>query len=175
MASLYFFRRKIISLQKEDYFLFFIALIPLVPIYFLCKESISSVSKIQYIGFSMIITSFFLFKTKDRSNSVKNEGSFRLKIKDVLFIGVMQSVALVPGISRSGSTMFAASLRRWKIEEAITFSYLLSIPTILGGVFLEGRKLIGTPFLKTSAMSYLAAFICSFIFGLILINWVYKT
>lgn len=174
LSTIYFFRKKIRTLEKKDFALIAIAILPLIPMYFFSKGTIEGLSKIKYIGFFLILTSFFLFKIKDRSKSIKNPDSFRRKIKDVLFIGFMQSVALVPGISRSGSTMFAASMRCWKIQEAITFSYLLSIPTILGGCVLEGLKVMRQTAYAGTLASYLAAFISSFAVGLILIGWVYK-
>jgi len=56
--------------------------------------------------------------------------------KDALFIGLLQAVAIIPGISRSGATISAALTRRLDRDFAARFSFLLSIPTILGGVVL---------------------------------------
>jgi undecaprenyl-diphosphatase len=55
-----------------------------------------------------------------------------LNIKDALIIGTVQGIAVLPGISRSGSTLFASIKRRLKLEEALKFSFLLAIPAILG-------------------------------------------
>ncbi len=66
-----------------------------------------------------------------------------LSLLDVLFIGALQAVALVPGVSRSGITISAGLMRGMKRTEALRFSFLLSIPVIGGATVLEGRKLIG--------------------------------
>ena len=49
----------------------------------------------------------------------------------------MQGIAILPGVSRSGATITGASLCRMKKEDAAEFSFLLSIPAILGGAVLE--------------------------------------
>jgi undecaprenyl-diphosphatase len=63
-------------------------------------------------------------------------------VLDALFIGVLQAVALVPGVSRSGITISAGLMRGMNRIEAVRFSFLLSIPVIGGATVLEGRKLI---------------------------------
>ena len=54
-----------------------------------------------------------------------------------LFIGFVQGIAPLPGVSRSGATIAAASVCRMKREDAAEFSFLLSIPAILGGAVLK--------------------------------------
>jgi undecaprenyl-diphosphatase len=61
----------------------------------------------------------------------------------VLWIGLAQACALIPGISRSGATIGAGRLLGWSWSEAARFSFLLSIPAILGGHLLEGVKQLG--------------------------------
>ena len=62
-------------------------------------------------------------------------------VSDVLWIGAMQSAALIPGISRSASTISCAKVLGWDAREAVRFSFLLSIPTIIGGNCLELLKI----------------------------------
>jgi undecaprenyl-diphosphatase len=61
---------------------------------------------------------------------------------DALVIGVMQAVAIAPGISRSGATISGALSRRLNRDFAARFSFLLSIPAILGAVALQAVKLL---------------------------------
>lgn len=65
-----------------------------------------------------------------------------INVKMALFIGLLQMVALVPGISRSGSTIFAAILCGLKRTEAAKFSFLMSIPVILGAFLLEVKDVV---------------------------------
>ena len=61
--------------------------------------------------------------------------------KDVLFVGLLQAIAIVPGISRSGSTISAGLLAGMERPFAARFSFLLSIPVILGAGLLELKDL----------------------------------
>jgi undecaprenyl-diphosphatase len=63
-------------------------------------------------------------------------------VVDALFIGVAQAVALVPGVSRSGVTISAGLMRGVRREEAARFSFLLSMPAVLGATLLEGGDLL---------------------------------
>ena len=62
-------------------------------------------------------------------------------LRDVLLIGAMQSAALIPGISRSASTISCAQALGWKPKEAVRFSFMLAIPTIIGGNMMEIKSL----------------------------------
>ena len=66
----------------------------------------------------------------------------KISIGDAILIGLAQSVALVPGVSRSGVTIAAGLMRGVKREEAARFSFLLSMPAVFGATLLEGRKLL---------------------------------
>jgi len=66
----------------------------------------------------------------------------KLKWGSALFIGTMQGIAILPGISRSGSTIAGALFTGVSKKEAADFSFLLSIPSILGSAVLELPDLI---------------------------------
>jgi len=86
-------------------------------------------------------TAFILFTGQKWKIQRTNEPHLKQQIKDVLWIGVMQSVALIPGISRSASTISCAKVLGWEAKEAVRFSFLLSVPTIIGGNCLELLKI----------------------------------
>jgi undecaprenyl-diphosphatase len=64
----------------------------------------------------------------------------RMRMRDALLIGLAQCLALVPGVSRSGSTMTVGRALRFRREEAAVFSFLLSLPITLGAVVREGPQ-----------------------------------
>jgi undecaprenyl-diphosphatase len=64
---------------------------------------------------------------------------------DALVIGVLQALAIAPGISRSGSTLAGALSRRLDRDFAARFSFLLSIPAILGALILQIKDLAEAP------------------------------
>ncbi len=60
-----------------------------------------------------------------------------LNFRNSFFIGIVQGIAIIPGISRSGSTLFSSLLCKLDREFAVKFVFLISIPTILGSFILE--------------------------------------
>jgi undecaprenyl-diphosphatase len=62
--------------------------------------------------------------------------------KHALFVGVMQMFAIIPGVSRSGSTITAGRALGYSREAAAVFSFLLSLPIIVAAVVFEGRHAI---------------------------------
>jgi undecaprenyl-diphosphatase len=61
---------------------------------------------------------------------------------DALVIGIMQAIAIVPGVSRSGATLSGALSRRLNRDFAARFSFLLSIPAILGAAILQLKDVV---------------------------------
>lgn len=169
--------------------LFSVALIPLVPFYFLLKPLRIALSHPSYLGFFLILTAFLLFRASNFKPSVLStasgenlsfslENPERQKWKDVLWIGFAQSFALIPGISRSGSTIAAARFLGWSLERGAKFSFLLAVPTILGGEFLETFKLLkNTSEANLTFSCYAIGFFSSFIVGLFSVRtvfWIYR-
>lgn len=89
---------------------------------------------IKIVGFSLLITATLLFivHKKDGTNSI-----FTASYKAVLFIGLFQAFALMPGLSRSGMTLVAALLIGIKKEDAFKFSFLMFIPASIGSLFFS--------------------------------------
>lgn len=82
-----------------------------------------------------------------------------------LLIGVAQSIALIPGVSRSGSTIVAGLFAGIKREEAARFSFLLGAPAIFGAGLLTALKSGGEVSVDLGALG--VGFVSSFVFGLI--------
>jgi undecaprenyl-diphosphatase len=61
---------------------------------------------------------------------------------DALIIGILQAIAIIPGVSRSGATLSGALSRRLDRDFAARFSFLLSIPAILGALVLQAKDLV---------------------------------
>ncbi len=80
-------------------------------------------------GIMLIITAIFLFIIRNFDGT---KGIDDMTILDAMLIGIAQSVALIPGISRSGSTIVGSMFRNLKREVAFDFSFLMYIPISLG-------------------------------------------
>ena len=98
-----------------------------------------------------------------------------LTIKDTLFIGFAQALAVIPGTSRSGATMTAGLLLGLDRESAARFSFLLSIPIILAAGLLSTLDLLETPsaidwnaLIYGAGFSFVAAYLCIYLF----LSWI---
>ncbi len=87
------------------------------------------------IGFGLIVTGTILYVSQ-RFGKNKN-GPLDLKAKHAIFIGICQGIAIWPGISRSGSTLFGGLISGCNREFAVKYAFLISLPSILGSVVLE--------------------------------------
>lgn len=86
-------------------------------------------------GFMLLITGAIIYTLSCLKPGKKREST--MQARDALFIGVMQGLAIIPGISRSGSTITAATWRGLDRETAVKFSFLVSVPVIFGATILE--------------------------------------
>ena len=86
-------------------------------------------SSLVAVSCALIITGILLW-VSDRFSGTKSIND--MTVKDALIIGIFQGCAITPGLSRSGSTIFGALLCGLKRSEAAKFSFILSIPVILG-------------------------------------------
>lgn len=158
--------------------LFTVALLPLVPAYFILKPLRVAASDPSYLGYCLMATAGLLFIASRKQESAPTDVA--PKWKHVLCIGLMQTMALIPGISRSGSTIAAGRFCGWEWKSAARFSFLLAVPTIVGGQVLETAKLIGGHSEAVGAVStacYAAGFIAAFGLGLLAVRfvfWVYE-
>ncbi len=92
------------------------------------------------VSFALIATGALLFFT--RSVSPGSRGEEKMTWQDALLIGVFQAFAILPGISRSGSTIACALFLQIERAQAARFSFLLSIPAIWGAFVLKARHLV---------------------------------
>ncbi len=83
----------------------------------------------------LLVTGLVLFLADRMKNTPRTEGD--MNMTDAIIIGIVQGIALIPGISRSGSTIAFGMFRKINGETAARFSFLLSIPAILGATVLE--------------------------------------
>ena len=162
-AVLFYFRKKIISMNYKYMMLIIIGTIPAVVIGLLFQDQIESIfSNLKLVGIALLVTGVMNYLV-DRLKTSKSMPSGL----DAFVIGLGQAFAIVPGISRSGTTIFVATTRRLKREEAAEFSFLLSIPAILGAIALQILKYHNG---AINIPSYAAGFIAAFIFGVISIK-----
>ena len=85
--------------------------------------------------------------------------------KSGLFIGCAQALALLPGVSRSGSTITAGLFTGLKRDSAARFSFLLGVPAILGAGVLETKKVMDAGLSGNQVMTFIVGAVTSAIVG----------
>ena len=95
-----------------------------------------------FVGGALIVTGFLLFASDRVKKGRKTEKNATLV--DVLLVGAAQAVATCPGISRSGTTITAGCFVGFDRKFAVRFSFLLSIPAILGANVLSIKDALAT-------------------------------
>src|SRR5208282_5129318 len=98
----------------------------------------------------------------------------RISLVDSLMIGIAQAFALIPGVSRSGSTITAGLFRGLTREAAVRFSFLLSTPLIAGAALLKARELHKEGLPLGMQMPVLVGIIISALVGYAAIAWLIR-
>lgn len=117
-------------------------------------------SNIKFIGLMLLVTALFLFIIKDFKGYKKVEN---MKFKDALIIGLFQVVALIPGISRSGSTIVGSMFQGLDRETSFNFSFLLFIPISIATSLLGLKDLFTMNEAAIVYFYYFMAFLTSLI------------
>lgn len=172
VAVIFYFKKEIVNFvsNKIIFFKILISSIPVMIVGFFLVETgiIEKIRNIKIIAFTTIIFGILLYisdKFKLEKNLEKN-----FTYKSALFIGFLQILSLVPGVSRSGIAITAARLLNFKRVDAGKISFLISIP-ILGAVSIFGIKnLITSDDLGFTYMNVISI-IVSFFFSLITIKY----
>lgn len=121
-----------------------------------------------FVGFALLITGALLFVADKIVPGTKNERT--ATVKNVLLVGAAQMIAVIPGISRSGSTITLGLLQGFDRDFAVKFSFLLSIPAILGANILSLIKTAGEGVDTSLLPAYFAGFAIAAISGCFAIN-----
>ncbi|MBX3051017.1 MAG: undecaprenyl-diphosphatase UppP [Caldilineaceae bacterium] len=147
-----------------------LATIPAVLIGLLFKDAVSALfSSLRATGGFLLLTALILVLAEvvgQRRRSFETIGW-----KDALWIGAAQVVSLLPGVSRSGSTMAGAMARNLDRPAAARFSFLMSVPVMLGAGVLALKDLAGMTDVAALIPPLLVGFFTAFVFGYIAIRW----
>ncbi|MBU1153901.1 undecaprenyl-diphosphatase UppP [bacterium] len=135
-STMRYFRKKDF-INNEIWFLLMIILgtIPTGIIGLLFKPYFERLfTSVLSVGFALVATAVILFLAEILNKPGKKE---KINVVNALSIGIMQGVAIIPGISRSGITISTGIMQNINREIATKYSFLLSIPAILGAVTLD--------------------------------------
>ena len=119
----------------------------------------------HFTSIFLLVTGLILFSTR-----FAQRGNNQVSRPTSLIIGLAQACAILPGVSRSGSTISAGIWTRVEPAKAAEFSFLLSIPAIAGAAVLKSKEF--STLSSDMAGPYFLGFIFSFIFSLAAIHWI---
>ncbi len=172
IKSLVFFRDSQLQAERLMCFWLFLATLVTVIIGIFCKDIIEDSFANPFFVTTMIaITGLIVFISDKISDSTQFKSN-KLNWKKALLIGLGQSLAMTPGISRSGTTIAVSLFVGLKRSQVIAFSFLLSIPIILGANISEIKTFLQLDWNQLSV--YLVGFIMAFISGYLVFNWLTK-
>lgn len=174
-----------------------VACLPTVALAVIFKLFLPKLIDGAFLGFGFCLTAFLLFladnfskpkavsfllypqentiQTMPTKHKRKISQSALYNIKTSILTGVMQGIAVLPGVSRSGATICTLRLCGIEKEQATTFSFLLSIPIIIGSAIYEILPVLGGEIVLTiSPLAIVIGMVCAFISGLLSINFFLK-
>ncbi|WP_126425305.1 undecaprenyl-diphosphate phosphatase [Brevibacillus marinus] len=126
----------------------------------------------QTIGFEFLATGLILWAVESIK---KGERSFaQINYVDALIIGTLQGAAILPAISRSGLTIAGSLLRGIDRADAARFSFLLSLPAILGATVLQAKDLLEGTNMEISLAPMLVGALFAALSGYFAIRWMLK-
>lgn len=188
IAIMYFYREDIIKLIKSFFnyifkkdtkkstyndfkycLLIILGSIPIGIVGLLFKDEIeSALSNINIVGIAFLVTALFLFLVRNIKGAKSDKD---LNWKDAIIIGLVQVIAVIPGISRSGSTLIGGLFRNLKRESAFKYSFMLYIPVSFGTIILGIKDIIEAGNIGEIILPYTVGFIASLIVTFFTIRW----
>lgn len=155
LASIFYFRNKIISLVKNSYTniksgnikkdmgtWILVSILPVLAIGYFIEDSLDSFySQPLILVFTTIFFGFVFYYIEVLYKRIKNKiTTEELTLKEVFYIGFAQVLSLIPGVSRSGSTIAGGLAQGVNFKDSIEISFLLSIPVMLAATSYELLK-----------------------------------
>ena len=172
LAVLIFYRVRLLSIIRESWrgegdgrkwiLWLVVGTIPAALAYVIVKDHLDILfSGTTWIGIAWLFTAALLYSAERFSFERFSVG--KMGFMRVVVIGIAQAVALIPGVSRSGSTISAALLMGVKRKSAIDFSFILSLPAVGGGVILKMPEWLADP--AAFGLPYLVGGLAAFATG----------
>lgn len=168
-AVVFYFRKDLLKINLKYLWFLGIGTIPAVLVGLFAKDWVEglfdsgSTLWLEFLASAFI--NFLIWKIIPKKGEVNTKNSF--------VTGIAQAIAIIPAISRSGATIFSGLAQGIKAEEAIKYSFLLSVPAVLGANILEISKISGN-LGGINAYEYLIGFFAAFISGFFAIKLVSK-
>lgn len=183
LSTILIFRKEIVEIIKDLFqfelnestkFVLYIlvSMLPVLLVGLFFKDFVESFfnQNLLLVGFMLLLTGGLLLLTQFVNTKEKD-----LSYQSSFIIGLAQAIAVLPGISRSGSTIATGLLLGIDKTKMAKFSFLMVIPPILGAMLLDLKDFAeGTTHNSISTPELAGGFIAAFITGLVACNWMIK-
>jgi undecaprenyl-diphosphatase len=164
--------RKVDTVEKKRVVFLILATIPGAIGGLLLEEKAETVFRAPALTACALIVMGIILWAVDRV-SAQDRPLDSMRWRDALLIGLAQVIALIPGVSRSGSTITAGRGLRFDRQSAAVFSFLMSMPIIAAAVVLKGREVLASGGITTPVIAgVLAAAVSSWLAITILLRYV---
>jgi len=164
LAVILFFWKDLIKLKLKNLLVIAVGTIPAVFVGLIIKNYIESIITSTIIVACFLIVTGIVNLISDKKLNQEDTVS-EISFKNAFIIGLFQAVAIIPGISRSGSTLFGGLMQKLSRKDAFKFSFYLSIPAILGATLLQGLDVLEMGLNGISPHLYLIGATAAFITG----------
>lgn len=134
-----------------------VASLPTLIIYFIAKKVLVVSDDIRgfsvfdngwFLGVSFLITAVFLLLCDRIASSRKTAPEKEVSFLQAFIMGIFQGAGLLPGVSRSGSTIFGGVASGLGKDKAARFSFMMSAPAILGSLLMEGKSAVEEGYIR---------------------------
>lgn len=162
--------------KNRTLLLLFIASLPALLFVITFGDAIDSLFEGWFLGIAFLITAAFLvlIEMVGRWNTGRAKKT-EVNIPTAVTMGVFQGIALLPGVSRSGSTLLGGVASGLNRQTAAKFSFMMSAPAILGGFLSEGKKALEQDALPAMfSPESLIGFLFAAIFGFLAIRYMLR-
>ena len=164
--------------KNRTLILLIVASVPTLAVYLLAKKLFPEVDGFAvfdngwFLGASFLLTAAFLLFCDLRGSSCRRT---RPGFGSALSMGLFQGIGMIPGVSRSGSTITGGVLTGLRKDAAAKFSFMMSAPAILGSLLMEGKDAIEEGYMKEIEMvPTLVGIAVACAAGFLAIRWMLK-
>lgn len=163
--------------KSKTLLLLFIASLPALVVAVFLNDFVESFFSGWFLGISFLVTAVFLLiaQSVSRRYEKSRETAAEPSLKHAIVMGIMQAIALLPGVSRSGSTLTGGILSKLNRKAAAKFAFMMSAPAILGSLLIEGKGAIDSgAFAQLAVVPTLVGMVVAAISGYIAIRFMLR-
>ncbi len=168
-------------IRNKTFLLLIIASLPTLAVYVGTKKLFPEVNGFAvfdngwFLGSSFLITALFLLLCDRFSIARAGKSSSRVGILQAVVMGLFQGIGMIPGVSRSGSTILGGVSTGLNKSTAAKFSFMMSAPAILGSLLMEGKDALELGYAKEIALvPSLAGILVSAVVGYLAIRFMLR-